>query len=147
MRWLRAMARERESKMAQGGASAWGPMGPPPPPYAFIPAPVSSAQLLSPDHPHRIALRCRFVINLVRRRKPVPSAATTAPDNASATPSKTDSEAGPHSTQLGRPTKSNINAQRVIADLSVATALDEDERKERFRTEVCCLLIYICHCL
>ncbi|VDM35833.1 unnamed protein product [Hydatigera taeniaeformis] len=144
---MRLMTKLREAKLAETGLPSRVP-----PPYASIPAPVTSTQLLSPEHPHRIALRCRFIINLVRRRRPMlPSStgiaiAPAPPEStnlagevshghlASVAVSPPVSEAGPYSTQLGRPTKSNINAQRIIADLSVATALDE-EQKEHFKTE------------
>ncbi|KAL5106365.1 hypothetical protein TcWFU_008130 [Taenia crassiceps] len=146
VKFLRLMTKLREAKLAETGLPSRVP-----PPYASIPAPVTSMQLLSPEHPHRIALRCRFIINLHRRyfhsygvKNPVgeaPSGQLTAaavlpqPLTPVTTASATQvSEAGPYSTQLGRPTKSNINAQRIIADLSVATALDE-EQKKHFKTE------------
>uniref|UniRef100_A0A915EYN1 Uncharacterized protein n=1 Tax=Echinococcus canadensis TaxID=519352 RepID=A0A915EYN1_9CEST len=159
VKFLRLITKVREAKLAETGLPSRLP-----PPYASIPAPVTSTQLLSPDHPHRIALRCRFILTLVRRRRPLPSssagtivasalmesenpaeeasnsqltAATVAsqpPPTVTTAPTTPVAEAGPYSTQLGRPTKSNINAQRIIADLSVATALDE-EQKEHFKTE------------
>lgn len=166
VKFLRLTTKLREAKLAETGLPSRVP-----PPYASIPAPVTSTQLLSPDHPHRIALRCRFIIALVRRRRPPPSSSTVTAVASTPTESKNPagdasngqlvaavvlpqalpavtttpttqvSETGPYSTQLGRPTKSNVNAQRIIADLSVATALDE-EQKEHFKTEVCCSILH-----
>ncbi len=127
------MAKERERKIAEGIPPANLP-----PPYFHLSAPITATRLLSSDHHHRIAMRCRFIIVPGRRRQrmlelqaamegakkkeqqPVTSTSSTAAASAN----------GPHSTQLGRPTKSNINAQRVIADLSVATALGEEQEGE-----------------
>ncbi|KAL5969991.1 hypothetical protein TSMEX_002311, partial [Taenia solium] len=159
VKFLRLVTKLREAKLAGNGLPSRVP-----PPYASIPAPVTSTQLLSPEHPHRIALRCRFIIPLVRRRRPLPSSSIGTAVASTPTESRNPaeeasigqlaagvvqpqslptvttgsttqvSEAGPYSTQLGRPTKSNVNAQRIIADLSVATALDE-EQKGHFKTE------------
>lgn len=148
------MTKLRETRLAEGHDV--------PQPYVYIQAPITAFHLLSPDHHHRVAMRSSFVVRLVPRKKsqalPTPSSTgaalpekvvpATSPPNAegvSEQPKRPDSAASSvmssarsvYANQLGRPTKSNIKTQRMIAEISVATAIDEDSQKENFRTEVC----------
>ncbi|VDL14001.1 unnamed protein product [Hymenolepis diminuta] len=151
VKWLRAMTRLREARLADGIQT--------PQPYVFIQAPITASHLLSPDHHHRIAMRSSFIVRLVPLKKHQSETATilalptsdekpvsTTPTNEQKVPEqpkRPDSVAstvmtnasGLYSNQLGRPTKSNIKTQRIIADLSVATAIDDEAQKEHFRTE------------
>uniref|UniRef100_A0A5K3F9M0 PAT1 domain-containing protein n=1 Tax=Mesocestoides corti TaxID=53468 RepID=A0A5K3F9M0_MESCO len=125
VKWLRMVAKMRERKLAEGVPAASLP-----PPYFHLSAPITSTSLISSDHHHRIAMRCRFIIVLGKRKKQLAVEQKPVLNNAL----KKEADAGPYATQLGRPTKSNINAQRIIADLSIATALGE-EQKENYEAE------------
>nr|CDS25309.1 conserved hypothetical protein [Hymenolepis microstoma] len=150
VKWLRAMTRLREARLADGIQA--------PQPYVFIQAPITASHLLSPDHHHRIAMRSSFIVRLVPLKKhqsgtatvlSLPTAekpispAATKEENAPELPKRPDSVAstvmssasGLYANQLGRPTKSNVKTQRIIADLSVATAIVDEVQKEHFRTE------------
>lgn len=150
------MTRLREARLADGIQT--------PQPYVFIQAPITASHLLSPDHHHRIAMRSSFVVRLVPLKKHQSGTATilalptsaekpisTTPTNEQKVPEQPKrpdsvastvmtSASGFYSNQLGRPTKSNIKTQRIIADLSVATAIDDEAQKEHFKTEVSCYL-------
>lgn len=141
------MAKERERKIADGLSPATLA-----PPYFHLSAPITGTSLIASDHHHWVVLRCRFIIRTGRRQKQlleqkqqqlqdedgvdleVPPTSTTRPTSANAA----NGRHLIHAAQLGRPTKSNINAQRVIADLSVATVLNE----EGDEPEVCGKLLF-----
>ncbi|VDN98793.1 unnamed protein product [Rodentolepis nana] len=151
VKWLRAMTRLREARLAEGVQV--------PQPYVFIQAPITASHLLSPDHHHRIAMRSSFIVRLVPLKgnqsgtgtvlalptsaeKPIAPTPTNE-EKAPEQPNRPDSVAstvmssasGLYANQLGRPTKSNVKTQRIIAELSVATAIVDEAQKEHFRTE------------
>ncbi|KAL7057755.1 hypothetical protein AAHC03_016782 [Spirometra sp. Aus1] len=143
VKWLRWMTKERDRKCSMGFPPASLP-----PPFFYLNSPVSTTKLVSPDHHHRLALRCRFIVPIPTSRS-VTARVTTTGSEVTATPvssaphqrerlaSTSDTAfASPFSTQLGRPTKSNVNSQRVIADLSVATALADNEPSDAPADEV-----------
>ncbi|VDN44714.1 unnamed protein product, partial [Dibothriocephalus latus] len=57
VKWLSWMTKERERKCSMGFPPASLPL-----PFFYINSPVSTTKLVSPDHHHRLALRCRFIV-------------------------------------------------------------------------------------
>uniref|UniRef100_A0A0X3NQS7 Uncharacterized protein n=2 Tax=Schistocephalus solidus TaxID=70667 RepID=A0A0X3NQS7_SCHSO len=134
VKWLRWMTKERDRKCSMGF-----PLASLPPPFFYLNSPVSTTKLVSADHHHRLAMRCRFIVPIPTSRsaaarvtatgsETTTTPAPSAPHQRERLTSTSDAAlTSPFSTQLGRPTKSNFNSQRVIADLSVATALADNE--------------------
>lgn len=144
IRWLRQIAHNRVKQVSNGTLPQTFP-----PPVMHMPSPVTAEDLVDPSPYCRTSLFRRFVIPLVslpslhRCLSPHAHTQTDMTDNhiipsssspssvlkvlpLGASPTQSQSTISETVSALGRPTRSSLTCPRVVAEVSLASALAED---------------------
>ncbi|CAH8499644.1 unnamed protein product [Dicrocoelium dendriticum] len=141
IKWLRQMSQNRLKQLSNGTLPQVCP-----PPVMHMPSPVTVDDLIDPSQYCRTSLSRRFVVPLVSlpflhrcmsphtrtqtemvdgHPTPLPDVPKALPLYASS-PTQSQSTTSETGSTLGRPTRSSLNCPRVVAEVSLASALADD---------------------